>query len=369
MNNKQKYIIEIVLFILIIFGILILNIIKKDEDISVVERRKLEQMPSFSIDKITSGTYSDNFEKYATDQFIFRENLRLVKNIFHLKLLKQKDSNGYFVENGVIYKNEYPLNESSVLNVTSKINEINKKYLNDTNKIYYSIIPDKNYFLTNSNITHLILDYNKLVEIMNKNLKDFNYINLFDTLEITDYYKTDTHWKQENLLKVTDKLAKEMNLNLDNNYEVKSAGDFLGIYYSQLGIAGVKDEIKYVENDSIKNSVVYNIEKDKEEKVYNEEELTSLDKYNFFLSGPTPLLKITNNIKNNNLNDNDKLIIFRDSFGSSLTPLLISGYKEIYVVDTRYISTNLLGDYIDFSNSDVLFIYSTLLINQSSTLK
>lgn len=365
MSDKQKYIIEIGIFTLIILGMFFINLIKKDEDISVVERRKLEQMPSISIDKITSGKYADDFEKYSSDQFVFRENLRKIKNIFHLNVLKQKDVNGYFIEDGIIYKNEYPLNESSVLNVTIKMNQIKDKYLNDTNKIYYSIIPDKSYFLKNSDNTHLLLDYNKLKEIMNENLKDFNYINLFDILEITDYYKTDTHWKQENLLKVAEKLSKEMGFDIDNDFEVKSAGDFLGIYYSQLGITGIKDELKYVVNDSIRNSVVYNVEKDIEENVYNEEELTSLDKYNFFLSGPTPILKITNKIADNQ----KKLIVFRDSFGSSLTPLLISGYKEIYVVDTRYISTNLLGDYIDFNNSDVLFIYSTLLINQSSSLK
>ena len=365
MSDKQKYIVEMVIFLFIILGIFFLNIIKKDEDISLAERRKLEKMPDISIDKILSGKFSDDFENYNSDQFVFRDNLRKIKNIFHLNVLKQKDVNGYFIEDEVIYKIEYPLNEYSILNASNKMNQIKDKYLNDTNKIYYSIIPDKSYFLKDNKKTHLLLDYDKLITIMNENLKDFNYINLFETLEIEDYYKTDTHWKQENLLKVAEKLSKEMNFYIDNNYEIKSVGDFLGVYYSQLGILGIKDELKYVVNDSIKNSVVYNVEKDKEESVYNKEELTSLDKYNFFLSGPTPLLKITNNISDNQ----KKLIVFRDSFGSSLIPLLISGYKEIYVVDTRYISINLLGNYIDFNNSDVLFIYSTLLINQSSGLK
>ena len=39
------------------------------------------------------------------------------------------------------------------------------------------------------------------------------------------------------------------------------------------------------------------------------------------------------------------------------------------LVDTRYIAPALLGDYVDFTNCDVLFLYSTLVLNESSVLK
>ena len=84
-----------------------------------------------------------------------------------------------------------------------------------------------------------------------------------------------------------------------------------------------------------------------------------------FLNGSTPLLTITNNECENDL----ELIIFRDSFGSSISPLLISSYKKITLVDLRYINYSLLKDYIEINNQDVLFLYSTLTINNSSTLK
>ena len=61
--------------------------------------------------------------------------------------------------------------------------------------------------------------------------------------------------------------------------------------------------------------------------------------------------------------------MFRDSFGSSLIPLLISSYKKIVVIDTRYISSNILSDYVDFKGQDVLFLYSVSTINNSYTLK
>ena len=70
-----------------------------------------------------------------------------------------------------------------------------------------------------------------------------------------------------------------------------------------------------------------------------------------------------------NTSSNKELIVFRDSYGSSLIPLMVDGYKSITVVDTRYISSSMLSNYIDFNNKDILFLYSTLLINDSFTLK
>ena len=74
-------------------------------------------------------------------------------------------------------------------------------------------------------------------------------------------------------------------------------------------------------------------------------------------------------IENPDYNGTKELIVFRDSYGSSLIPLLVTGYSKVTVVDTRYISQKLLNQYIEFKDQDVLFMYSTLIINNSTTLK
>ena len=83
------------------------------------------------------------------------------------------------------------------------------------------------------------------------------------------------------------------------------------------------------------------------------------------MSGSKSLLRIDNPAA-----ENDRTrVVFRDSFGSSLSPLLAEGYSTVYVVDIRYISPTLIGRFVDFENSDVLFIYSTLVLNNSVTIK
>ena len=89
------------------------------------------------------------------------------------------------------------------------------------------------------------------------------------------------------------------------------------------------------------------------------------DPYELFLSGSKSLLTIENPYAESDR----ELVMFRDSFGSSLAPLLVSGYAKITLVDIRYISPELLDRFIDFESQDVLFIYSAPVLNNSITLK
>ncbi len=103
-----------------------------------------------------------------------------------------------------------------------------------------------------------------------------------------------------------------------------------------------------------KNGKVYDLEKYK----------TSTDKYNLYLSGPTSIITINNPSSSTN----KELILFRDSFGSSVAPLLIENYSKITLIDLRYINKELLQQFVDFENQDVLFLYSVPVLN-SGVLK
>jgi len=84
-----------------------------------------------------------------------------------------------------------------------------------------------------------------------------------------------------------------------------------------------------------------------------------------FLGGADALLTI----ENPNAVTNKELILFRDSFGSSLAPYLAEGYQKITMVDIRYIQPEMLGYFIEFEGQDVLFLYSTLILNNSLGLR
>lgn len=362
MSDKVKNVVVTISFLFVIIIILITNLLKEDIEVSLAERRKLQQFPKLSSNELFKGSFFEKFEKYTMDQFVQREAFRSLKTNIEMKVLKKQDSNNIYEYDGKLIEQIYPLNEKSVTNITKKMNEIEQRYLNETNKVYYTIVPDKNYFI-NSN--HLKLDYQKLQDMMADNLEWAEYIPIFDCLDLSCYYRTDSHWKQERLQTVVDRIASNINLKLEGQYEEKKIVDFKGVYTGQFPIEIESDEIRILTNEMIEDCTVYNHETDKKTKIYDIGKIKSPDKYDIYLSGATPLLTI----ENSKAKHNKELVVFRDSYGSSLIPLLVEGYSKITVVDTRYISPKILGEYVEFQNKDVIFIYSTLLINNSTSLK
>lgn len=357
MQDRTKNKIVSISFVVILISVFLTNIIVKDKQISTAERRKLAQLPKISINKVISGDVMKKWEDYAVDQFVARDLFRTIKSVWSINIFNQKDTNNLFVKNEAIYKMEYPLSEKNIEKSADKINAVYEKYLQNM-QVYYAIIPDKNYYLENDD--HLKIDYDKLKEIMQSKLVQLNYIDIWNDLKLEDYYKTDLHWKQECLHDVAKTIQKNMNLESTKevNYKIKDMGHFYGTYYGQLGLKLLPDKLYVLTNETLENCTTYNYETKMTGKIYAQN--TSTDKYDIYLSGATPLISI----ENPNAKTDNELLLFRDSFGSSLAPLLIENYSKITLIDLRYISSKLLGEYIDFKDQDVLFLYSTVVLNQ-----
>ena len=121
----------------------------------------------------------------------------------------------------------------------------------------------------------------------------------------------------------------------------------------------------YLTNNNQNNLRVNYLENKNLTYIYNLEKLNSLDSYEVYLDGASSFIEIYNN----NSISNKELIIFRDSFASSLAPLLVEFYQKITLIDNRYINSNNYLERVRFTNQDVLFMYSTLIVNNSSSLK
>jgi hypothetical protein len=137
---------------------------------------------------------------------------------------------------------------------------------------------------------------------------------------------------------------------------------FYGVYYGQAALPMSAEEMYYLQSDLLEDCQVYDYESSKYFPVYNMDMLRSKDLYDIFLSGAKSLLRI----ENPNATTDRELIIFRDSFGSSISPLLVQEYQSVTLIDIRYISSAVLEQYVDFHGQDVLFLYSTLVLNSDT---
>ena len=346
-----------IIFLCWIFLFSIAHIVIDDEEISTSERRYLKKFPQFTL----SGEYAEDMEDYLLDHFPFRDTFRSIKANFNYHVLQKSDNNGISINSNGIFKSDYPTNYKSVENFIVKTDQI-KQLLTENNHAYMMLVPDKNYYLDNERF--LPIDYDFLYQEIQR--LDMPVIDLRDVMELEDYYQTDTHWKQERLQKVVRKLSDSMQFPYQEDINTEHIfDDFYGVLYGQSAVKRKPEPLIYLTNKSIENANVQYLENPKLHTVYNEDKLKSWDAYEVYLDGANAYIEITNDIASTE----KELVVFRDSFGSSFVPLLIPYYSKITVIDNRYISSENFLKQIEFKNQDVLFLYSTVMMNNSYSFK
>ena len=338
------------------------------KDVSEAERRPLDQMPEITWESIVDGKFMPDFESYTLDQFPLRDTFRQIKSLFHYYAMQQSDNNDIYVSDGYAAKLEYPLNKDSVDYAVKKFSFVYDKYLKDTgSRVFMAIVPDKGYYLTQEN-GYLAMDYDAMYAGFREGMPFAQQIDLRDTLTAESYYRTDTHWRQEKLLAAAEKICHTMGVSpfaAESFTQTAIQRPFYGVYYGQAALPMDPETLYIMENDLLSQCKVFDGETGKYVDVYNMDMLESKDLYDIFLSGSKSLLTI----ENPNAATDKALIVFRDSFGSSIVPLLVRDYAKVTVVDIRYISSQLLDRYLEFNGQDVLFLYSTLVLNNSNTIK
>lgn len=367
MSDKAKRIYLICLLAAVFFGLSIFAVFKAPDEYSLSERRKLEQMPEISIKTILNGRFMEDFEDYSLDQFPLRDTFRSLKAFTSLKIMGQSDSNGLYIHDGFVAKKEYPLNHESLDYASNVFCSLYDKLLaGKADNIYFTIVPDKNFYMA-ENAGMLHMDYDQFYAVLEASTGHFaEHIDIRHLLSIEDYYRTDTHWKQENILPAAQEIAGIMGSALPEKYEKVLVDEpFKGVYFSQLGLKLETEELYYLTNDIIENFEVFNFESNNAIPVYDTALAAGADPYEMFLSGPLSLVTI----ENPNVNTQKELIIFRDSFGSAIAPLLAQNYAKTTVIDVRYIQPMVLRNFVNFENADVLFLYSSMVLNNSTTLK
>lgn len=338
------------------------------KETSVAERRPLKQMPQLSAQTLENGSFMTQFSDYTLDQFPLRDSFRTLKSLFSYGVLQQKDNNGIYIADGYAAQLEYPLNEASVSRAVKRFGDIYTRYLQDSNsRIFMTVIPDKGYYLAEKS-GYPTMDYQALKSQIATGIPWATHIDITGTLDISDYYRTDTHWRQEKLIDTANVLCNAMALPgiAEGDYTpILATQQFYGVYYGQAALPMQPDDLYLMGSPILSNCRVYNYETQKYQGVYDPEKLGSTDPYEVYLSGAQALLRV----ENPSAKTDKELIVFRDSFGSSLVPLLVQNYRTVTLVDIRYISTTLLGKYLTFHGQDVLFAYSTLILNNSASLK
>ena len=282
------------------------------------------------------------------------------------------DAPEYFVVGDGVYRLEKGLDEKSIDRAIGKFRKFTEDYCGEAERVFLALIPSKNGYLNAENGHLNEAEFAILQSVYDKWGR--NFIDLSVCLDLEDYYRTDPHWRQERLGFVLRELGAALEFEVDiidddgvlteNWTEEVLTTEYIGVYGDE--VDGVPaEEMTVLHHPDMEGYIVRNGETGEEMPLYDTAKLTERDPYELFVGGPLSLVTI----ENPNAGNDRHLVVVRDSFGSALLPLLAQSYAKVTAVDIRYMMPNLVGNFVDFTDADVLFLYSSTVLNNSITLK
>jgi len=321
------------------------------------ERRKPAPPPSFS--DLRDGKWMQKSESYLADKFPLREQLRTLRAFTTLHLFRQTDKDGLYLEQGHAGKFE-PLDEKSARRSAELIAKLAANY--PEQQVYYAVIPDKSIYARRS---FPGLDPERLREITAPFLAGLTEIDLVPALSLDSYYRTDLHWDQAKLQPVIEALGESMGFAARWDFTPRGLGSFYGIYSGQLALSMPSDEMTILDGT---DEVIAQFFDAKAMEfvpgpVYHTDKVAGRDPYDVFLNGAQALITLDNPDNP----DGRELYLFRDSFGSSIAPLLVPYYSRVTLIDLRYINARVLPEYVVFATgADVLFLVGWQMFNANT---
>lgn len=279
-------------------------------------------------------------------------------------LLRQPDENGLYCYRGSWVEAPDPQEEATMDWFANKLLSLQEEYLTEENRAFWALAPDKSCYAQGSGWP--ALDMAAMQQGLRQRLQRMEEVDLSPALSLEDYYLTDPHWRQERLEGVVGVLGDHMGFSVDfSQFTAHSSPGFYGFYSLQSGRSLAEEELVYLTSPFTEAARVESYQVPDEPRVYHLEALSTDHPYNVFLSGASPVVAI----RETGAGTGRELVIFGDSFASSLAPLLCGAYDAITILDIRYMAPQLIPEFVTFQNQDVLFLYSTSLANRRGILR
>ena len=352
-----------IIFILILFLFLIINIIVPNKEKSVQENRMLATKPKFRLSSLISGDYDEKFEAYMDDQFVGRDMWRKLKVTVDRICGSRLENGVYIGRNGQLLEQIEVADENHLaanIKAIKSFSESQKKI-----PVRMMLVPDAANVLNHS-LPALAKaeDQTQMFSMVRKDLGDSvewidvsTELNKHKTEKI--YYKTDHHWTTLGAFYAFQAAAPSLGIEGDLSGKYVShavSNSFNGMLASKSGVnLGEKEQIDiYVPTEEDTDLIVDYVDEGKRStSLYDSSKLKEKDQYTVFLGGNSSLLDIRTVSRSTK-----RLLLVKDSFANSFIPFLTPYYREIVVVDPRYYSGT-INDLMDsYRISEVLFLYS-----------
>ena len=351
------------IFILCLFGVMLVNLIIPDREMSEEENRMLASKPKLTFSTLANGDFMEQYEEYLSDQFAGRD-------LWHRLKVALDRFGGSRMENGIYIGKDGQLLQDIQVPDQEHLSE-NLDAIKDFTETYQDIpvtmilVPDAACVLSDR-LPWLasVEDQNQMISMAQQSLGDsVTWVDAASALNKHKrekiYYLTDHHWTSLGAFYTFQEAAPALGIEEDVSDKFLSytvSDSFNGVLASESGAClGTEEKIDiYVPREGDDDLIVnYVNESRRTTSLYDSSKLETKDQYGVFLGGNTSLIDIRTVSTSQK-----RLLVVKDSFANSFIPFLAPYYREIVVVDPRYYSGT-IEDIMDaYRITDALFLYS-----------
>ena len=351
------------IFILCLFGVMLVNLVIPDREMSEEENRMLASKPKLTFSALANGDFMEQYEEYLSDQFAGRD-------LWHRLKVALDRFGGSRMENGIYIGKDGQLLQDIQVSDQEHLSE-NLDAIKDFTETYQDIpvtmilVPDAACVLSDR-LPWLasVEDQNQMISMAQQSLGDsVTWVDAASALNKHKrekiYYLTDHHWTSLGAFYTFQEAAPALGIEEDVSDKFLSytvSDSFNGVLASESGAClGTEEKIDiYVPREGDDDVIVnYVNESRRTTSLYDSSKLETKDQYGVFLGGNTSLIDIRTVSTSQK-----RLLVVKDSFANSFIPFLAPYYREIVVVDPRYYSGT-IEDIMDaYRITDALFLYS-----------
>ncbi len=358
------------IFLLLVFGFTVANIIRPQRERSETENRTLTKRPALTWDSLISGEFAKEYEDYLSDQFILRDQWITMKTDIERASLKQESNDVYFAADD--YLIEKHTGAFTTDTASHNIVQLGTFFTNlsgslGTEHLTCMVVPNAVDILREK-LPAFADPYDEEVylEKIKAALPEgvwFDSSAVLRDAHAQDgsrqlYYRTDHHWTSGAAFDVCAAwmAAKGIGSMSVNQFNVSTVTDsFEGTIASKLGISGRADSIqRYDPVNGYDYYLTYNQSDDIRNSMYQESYLETKDKYAYFYGGNYGLIET----KMPDAQTGRRLLIIKDSYAHCFAPLTCGYFDEVDLLDPRYYNASITELMASKSYTDVLFLFN-----------
>lgn len=339
-NIRPADLITAAVFVIFVFGFALALIIKDDRDFSEMENRTLAKKPEVSFENIKSGKFSDDLEKYISDQLFAKDGLVSMKTDID-RLMGKSYMNGVYLikdsDGKLRYVQKYTENREQIEQNVGALNDFAEKM---TVPVDFVLIPNVSAYLRDKLPAGAACDDQRSSFEYVKGLVGSGinfYPMLLNDADFREsyYFRTDHHWTYEgSWTAVNDYLHRSGQLSEGeqaSSHSGTGVKDFYGTLYSKAPSAFADpDEFVYDSVGCFGVQAEWVNEGKKSDSLIDAAFLEKKDKYAAYFGGNFAQIRIKTG------HEGERVLVLKDSYANSAMQFLTDRYSEITMIDLRY---------------------------------